>query len=50
MVDLGYCIGRCEKLKTYAFWGNKKFIRGDLVCYNMAIKFGCCIKVWLEYI
>ena len=43
MVELGSCIGRCKD-KNKCFFVEDYFICGDLMCYNIAIKFTCCIK------
>ena len=42
MDELGYCIGRCVNKKDFV--ENDYSVCGDLMCYNMAIKFRCCVK------
>ena len=43
MVEMGYCIGNCKNLQK-CFFVKDYFVCGHLVCYNIAIKFKCCIK------
>ena len=43
MVELGYCIGKCKNIQK-CFFVKDYFICGHLCCYNLAIKFMCCIK------
>ena len=42
MVEMGYCIGRCKNPQKCLFV--KDYLMcGHLMCYNLAIKFLCCI-------
>ena len=43
MVEMGYCIGKCKNFQK-CFFVKDYFVCGHLVCYNIAIKFKCCIK------
>ena len=43
MVELGYCIGGCKNLQK-CFFVKDYFMCGHLMCYNLAIKFLCCIQ------
>ena len=43
MVELGNCIGKCKNMQK-CFFVKDYFICGHLCCYNIAIKFMCCIK------
>jgi hypothetical protein len=43
MVEMGYCIGKCRDAQR-CFFVKDYFTCGHLCCYNIAIKFGCCIK------
>ena len=43
MVEMGYCIGRCTNFNK-CFFVKKYFMCDHLMCYNLAIKFKCCIK------
>ena len=40
---MGYCIGKCKNLHK-CFSVKDYFACGHLCCYNIAIKFKCCIK------
>ena len=43
MVEMGHCIGGCRDVKR-CFFVKDYFMCGHLMCYNLAIKFLCCIK------
>ena len=43
MVEMGCCIGKCKDLKR-CFFVKNYFMCNHLMCYNTAIKYGCCIK------
>ena len=42
MVEMGYCIGRCKNQQK-CFFVKGYFMCGHLMCYNLAIKFLCCV-------
>ena len=43
MVEMGKCIGRCKNSQK-CFFVQDYFMCGHLMCYNLAIKFLCCIQ------
>ena len=43
MVEMGKCIGRCKNSQK-CFFVKDYFMCGHLMCYNLAIKFLCCIQ------
>ena len=42
MVEMGYCIGRCKNPQK-CFFVKGYFMCGHVPCYNLAIKFLCCV-------
>ena len=41
---MGYCIDKCIDVQRCCFFVKDYFTCGHLCCYNLAIKFTCCIN------